>query len=142
MKRRVETLIRTVNVLKPPELTFQKHVKRSLRYTNFILIGEELLIKHPRVGQCDLLLANTDTNFLVSLELKVGKRGDNGKFSKLREQVNTYTEAMSLIFPEYGVYGIGAYKIRSKSEIMWIDEGNTPDLKSIRDLKLAITEGV
>ncbi len=131
----MNSLRQTVNHLRPLEYVFSNQIKCILPYTNYKLIGEELILTNPR-GQCDLWLANIidqDVNFLLSLELKIGSVNNNTKRKVLRHQTHKYYESMKKYFPEYKVYGLGAYK--HPEGIEWYSATRTLDIPEIRLLK-------
>lgn len=98
------------------EYLFTEKVKQILPTTNFQLLGEQLVVgKDNTIGKCDMWLANIPNNFLLSLELKVGEKSDSTKRKFLKKQVYKYTDYMKYYFPEYDVYGFGAYKCINKS---------------------------
>jgi hypothetical protein len=93
------------------EYLFTLKVKDVLPNTNFELLGEQLVVgKDKNIGKCDLWLVNLKSNFLLSLELKVGDILDIKKQNFLKTQTFKYTDHMRTYFPEEIVYGLGAYK--------------------------------
>jgi hypothetical protein len=116
---RLKHIIRNVksvnNHVHGNEFYFTQKIKHVLPTTNFELIGEEFFIRNQKnVWRCDLWLANIPNNFLLSLELKVGRHCDNQKQLYLKTQVLRYTDLMRFYYPDDQVYGMGAYKCITK----------------------------
>lgn len=119
----IRTLRKSVSCLK----TFPSPVGRESRFasliindvlpnTNFKFIGEEFVV--PK-GKTDIWLANCDKQFLLSLELKVGKIGHKKKQQKLKQQVNRYTNTMRDFFPEHQVFGLGAFLVYPDTRVIY-----------------------
>lgn len=122
--QRLRQIIRFNNINQGSEFLFTERVKGVLPSTNFELLGEQLMVGNG-IGKCDLWLANVSNNFLLSLELKVGRTYDSSRQKFLGYQVHKYTDLMKYYFPDNIVYGMGAYKCTTKhgvdTEIKFVD---------------------
>jgi len=121
------------------EFLFTQKVKSILPKTKFELLGEQLVVgKDNSIGKCDLWLANIPNNFLLSLELKVGNPMDLVKCNSLKKQVYKYTDFMKIYYPEYVIYGLGAYKYKSKDLVT--QQTNNKGIKFIDYLPEEVTD--
>lgn len=110
------------DVNKGPEFLFTQKVKNILPKTNFELLGEQLIVgKDNNIGKCDLWLVNEPSNFLVSLELKVGDKSNLSKQKFLKTQVYKYTDYMKYYFNNEKVYGFGAYQCTNDNHVKFVD---------------------
>jgi hypothetical protein len=140
---RIIKLLPSVNdITYGKEFTFMEQVKKILPTTNFELLGEHLIVgKENNIGKCDMWLINQPTNFLLSLELKVGESNDSKRKKLLQSQMYKYTNFMKFYFPDNTVYGIGAYKCPNDIKFFNYDAVSiTEHEDEIRRLKKAIKD--
>ena len=117
-----------------------QHNIRSSCLTDKKIKNQMNKLDNIKIDNFDIMLVDiegSEHDFLLALKLKVGTGKQKKKQIKLKQQVNKYTQCMREIYPDYAVYGLGAYLIPYRKVIYF---SPTKEHREISILKHKINE--